>query len=340
MIVEFFDFEKKIKDNLLKNVLIFNSMDEERIKNSINFIKNKYINKDLVYMNYAEFDGSTIDKETIINACETMPFMSEKKIVVVYRGDFLKGNIRDDSNGMYKFLCQYIDKIPSFCILIIYSVLENKRDKISDKVKKLESKCCIIKDEKNRKDVHEKRIREILESKGKSIGKVELSLIASLLPNDTGIIENELEKLVSYVLDNEISKEHIITMFRKSTDDDIFDMVDKLANKEPEKGLIIFNKLIENGEKASGILFLIERQFRIMFYMKASMEDGITKQQFISKFRLNPYICEKTMRETEKFTLEGLKRDLSLCEETEKKLKSTYTSEKFEIEALIIRLGQ
>ena len=45
-------------------------------------------------MNYSKFDGNKADFETIVEACETMPFMSDKKVVVVYRATFL-----DDSAG-------------------------------------------------------------------------------------------------------------------------------------------------------------------------------------------------------------------------------------------------
>lgn len=340
MIIEFDEFERKRIKSDLCGGLIFASIDEERIKNSILNIKKKYISKEFEDLNYCKFDGNVVLKEDIINACETVPLMSDKKLVVIYRADFLRGNLKDDKNGIYKFLLDYLNKIPEYCILIIYCVLETKREKLSDKVKKIEGKCLVVKDDKNRRDVLERRIKDIIEAKGGNADRVIVSLLASMLPNDTGIIENEIEKLICYTLDRSITKEDIYKVFQKSTDDDIFDMIDKLSSKQPEKALMIFDKLINNGEKGMAILNLIERQFRIMFYMKVGSEEGKGKNDFISKFNLNPYICEKNMKEADKFPLDILKRNLSLCISTEKRLKSVSSDEKLEIESLIIRLSE
>lgn len=340
MLVEFDEFERKRMKADLSGGLVFASVDEERIKNSISNIKKKYISKDFEDLNYYKFDGSMVQKESIINACETLPFMSEKKLVVIYRADFLRGSTKDDKNGLGKFIIEYLSKVPNFCILIIYCVLETKREKISDRVKKLEAGCLVVKDDKNRRDVFERRIKEIIEAKGGDADRVLVSLIASVLPNDTGVIENEIEKLLCYTLDRKITKEDVYNVFKKSSDDDVFDMVDKLSTKQPEKALLIFNKLMNNGEKGMAILNLIERQFRIMFYMKIGKEEGKGKNDYVSKFKLNPYICEKNMKESEKFPLEILKRNLSLCVMTEKRLKSVSSDEKLEIESLIIRLSE
>lgn len=340
MFIEFDEFERKRIKSEISGGLVFVSVDEERIKNSISNIKKKYISKDFEDLNYYKFDGSIVQKETIINACETLPFMSEKKLVVIYRADFLRRSAKEDKSGMSKFIVEYLSKVPNYCILIIYCVLETKREKITEKVKKLEGSCLVVKDDKNRRDVFERRIKEIIEAKGGTADRVLVSLIASMLPNDTGVIENEIEKLLCYTLDRPITKEDIYKVFKKSTDDDVFDMVDKLSTKQPEKALMIFNKLMDNGEKGMAILSLIERQFRVMFYMKIGREEAKGKNDFVSKFNLNPYICEKNMKEAEKFPLEILKRNLSLCLSTEKRLKSVSSDEKLEIESLIVRLSE
>ena len=41
-------------------------------------------------LNYERLDGLTTTFNDIENACETMPFFGDKKVVVVYRANFLK----------------------------------------------------------------------------------------------------------------------------------------------------------------------------------------------------------------------------------------------------------
>ena len=95
--INYAELEKKIKKHELDNCYIFCGSDEKLIKDHVNFITNSVLDKNFIDLNYSKFDGSKTDFEIISDACETMPFMSDKKIVVVYRATFL-----EDSSGTKK----------------------------------------------------------------------------------------------------------------------------------------------------------------------------------------------------------------------------------------------
>ena len=56
-----------------------------------------------------------------------------------------------------------------------------------------------------------------------------------------------------------------------------------------------------------------------------------------SELRLHPYVCEKMISQSNKFTIKRLKRNIELCLETEKVLKSTSTDDKINIEVFMIK---
>lgn len=334
--IEFPDFEEKLKKSALNNSYIFCGVDEGLMQDNIKSLVNKNVDKTFRELNYVQFDGSTVDMDTVINTCETIPIMSDKKVVLVYRAKFLgEGEDRED-NKRFDKLIKYIENVPSFCILIVYYVFENDREKPSNKVKKLDKKTTVVRFDKLKGAALEKRVKSLFEKRGVEIGKIELKLFCDGLENNMNIISNEMDKLCSYTLDRGITKEDIIAMLPPKSDNDIFDLVDCISQKKPERALEILNELIFKGEKATYILFMIERQFNILFNLKLGVESGKNKDMLSKELKLNPYICEKMIAQSKRFSAKQLTNALEFCLNTEETLKSSSVSGKTEMELLII----
>ena len=340
--INFTDLEKRIKKHELDNCYIFCGSDEKLIKSHVEFITNNVLSGDFIDLNYSKFDGSKTDFETIGDACETMPFMSDKKVVVVYRASFLDDssgnkNSGDLKNKNFAMLNEYLKNPSPYCILIIYYVFTSDREKPSNKIKKLDKKACVIKVDKLRGEFLQKKCRDLFENAGKKIGKSELTLFCSQVDNNMEIILNEIEKLISFTQGREITKEDVLAMMPQKSENDIFNLVDYLSQKNIKRALDILNELIYKGEKIPLILFMIGRQFNLLFNIKLGIDSGKTKEVLASELKLHPYICEKMISQSMKFTLKGLKRNIELCLTTEKTLKSTSTDDKINIEVFMIK---
>ena len=72
-------YEKEIEKGNIKNGYIFCGLDEELIKDGIELIVKKEIAEEFKELNLIRIDGMNTNFDEIMNACETMPFMSEKK---------------------------------------------------------------------------------------------------------------------------------------------------------------------------------------------------------------------------------------------------------------------
>ena len=368
--IDFIEFEQNIKKGKIDNCYVFCGLDEDIIKDSIKLIINKVVNKDFLDFNYMQFDGGTVDSETIINNCETLPFMSEKKVVVVYRASFLgegktkksdkvsKGseeNIESEnpseegennesqviediklSKDTYKDISEYTKNLPNHCVLILYYIFNNKREKISGKIRKLDKKICIVSAGKPRRDSIEKKAKQLFEERGKDIDTACLKLFCREIENKLNIIANEVEKLCSYTMGRKITKEDIMIMLPAETDNDIFDFVDALGDKNVERAIDILNELTYKGQKIPVILRMVERQFSLLFKLRVGSENGKSKEALASEFKLHPYVCGKMIDQTRKFTLASLKKALELCLNAEEVLKSASINPMIEMELLIV----
>ena len=83
-------FLKNIKNNKIGNSYVFCGADEELIKESINSFTKKYTNDEMSNLNFVKFDGTDVTFDIIKNASETVPFFSDKKLILVKRANFIK----------------------------------------------------------------------------------------------------------------------------------------------------------------------------------------------------------------------------------------------------------
>ena len=90
-------YEQEIEKGKIKNGYGFCGLDEELIKDGINLITKREMSEELKDLNLIRIDGMNTTFDYIMNACETMPFMGDKKVVIVYRANFLQD--KSDSTG-------------------------------------------------------------------------------------------------------------------------------------------------------------------------------------------------------------------------------------------------
>lgn len=334
--IDVFTFNENIKKGILNNCYLFCGIDEQLMKDGINSIINKVLDKNFIDLNYVKFDGSTLENfEPVVNACETLPFMSDKKIVLVYRASFFQ---EDKNDNIFNRIYEYISNLPDYCILIFYDVFKSKRDKPGKKIYKIDKRACVVKADKIKGQQLEGKIKSFFEARGKQIGRIELKVFSSLMDeNNLNIIENEVEKLCCYTYEKSISKEDIKELFLKSNDDDIFDLINPISQKKVKEAIEVLNELIYKGEKIPYILNMVERQFSRLFRVKMLLENKKTKQDIMKELNIrSDYACDIIIGQSKKFTLKQLERALQLCLDCEQKIKSSTVNEKTEMELLVI----
>jgi DNA polymerase-3 subunit delta len=128
-LLEHSELEVNIKKGKYDNCYVFCGSDEALIKESVGLIADKVLDGAFKDLNYFQYDGMTADIDTVINACETIPFMSDRKVVVIFRADFLSDGEDKEFKKKYESLVSYKEKPASHCILIAYYVFENDREK-------------------------------------------------------------------------------------------------------------------------------------------------------------------------------------------------------------------
>lgn len=338
--IDFDVLEGEVKKGNINNSYIFCGLDEELIKEGIKLIVNTTIDKSLFDLNYIRLDGLTTTFDEIMNACETMPFIGEKKVVVVYRSSFLKDKTDSVGTKLYNDILNYLKDLPPYTVLIMYYLFNDKRDtpKKSFKIKALDKVSKVVYFDKLKKDRYYKKVEEIFKEKGKEIGKVELRYFAEKVQNNFDIIRREIDKLVSYTENRSINKSDIDKLITNSSEDDIFDLIDLISIKKIEKTLDLLYDLLTKSDQHMLIISNIENNFKRLYEIKIMLQSGARVNDISSKLKLPTFICEKLINQSNKFNIKQLQKIMKICLDTENKIKTTGVDKNMEMELMIFNI--
>src|SRR5690606_34931327 len=120
--MRFEDFIKDMREDKIKSVYLFYGEEDYLIDYSIKSLKEKYVNEGLETLNYIVLDGDNIEINHIYDACETLPFMSEKKVVIIKNlgifGSKTKGQGAEYFNQKKDELKNYISTLEDYICLV------------------------------------------------------------------------------------------------------------------------------------------------------------------------------------------------------------------------------
>ncbi|MPQ42260.1 DNA polymerase III subunit delta [Clostridium tarantellae] len=335
---------RELNEGKIRNCYIFCGLDEMLIKESIDTIVNKAIDKDFRELNITKIDGNNFKVEDFKIACETVPFLSEKKAIIVDRVPFLKEKLDSENQKNYNECIGYFKNPPDYCVLIVYVLLKDKRERIN-KLKKLmtlDKEACIVSIEKLKGEKFYKKVGSIFLELGGEISKVELRYFCELVENNFDIIKREVDKLVNYSNGRPITKKDIEILLPHKSESDIFDLVEFISIRKANEAIDLMNELVNKGENPIVILSQIRDQFQKLYRIKMRSQQGY-KIEEISKdfkgafgFSIPPFVVEKFINQGKKFSNKQINKCIKVCMESEKKLKSTNIDGKTELELMII----
>lgn len=205
--------------------------------------------------NFQKFDDDTFSADLVLDALETLPFASEKKVVLLK-------NITKFSEDFKKKLVAYLKSpLPSTCLVIFD--FANKFDfLISEKIsaKRL--------DEESLKNI----VEEELSKSHKAIKKEALSLLLSYCCDYYSLIKNELKKLSDAPTDV-ITEKDIANMVTKETEYSVFELTEALSRKDAKKAV----ELLSLMDKDTKTFNLILNHFRRLFFVAISKDEDLSK---------------------------------------------------------------
>ena len=236
-----------------KNYLIV-SNDKIVIDNKISKILSEINSKEIEIIKY---DMSEITIPFVIEELDTYNFLSNCKMVICYNSTFIEGEANKDIKALKNYILN-----PSDNYLVLVAT------KISDKkeIKELLDSGIEVIDSKISSEVLVKNNLKEFKMENKTVKY----FVSYCLSNNEKIL-NELEKLKHYKADSSdkiITVEDIDKVVIKEYDEDIFDLVNAIAQRNKNKCFDVYSRLFQKEKDTVNIIASIASQIRILYNVK------------------------------------------------------------------------
>lgn len=252
------------------------------------------------------YDMTEFPIEMALEDAETLPFLSDRRIVIVKNPFFLTSENKLASQTEVehdlKRLEQYLEN-PSSYATVIFEAPYAKLDERKKIVQLLKKSAQVI--EAN--TLQQKEVYAWIHNESRKL-KIEMDEDAvkqlySLVGNDLQRLKNELEKLSLYAGEQRtVTKEAIDLLVARTLEDNIFVLVDHVVNKRMDEAFQTMLDLFDQKEEPIKIVALLARQFRIIAQVHALRNKGYTAKQMASYLKLHPFVIQKTMQQANKFS--------------------------------------
>lgn len=281
---------------------------------------------DQTSMNFSRYEGDGINPGEVIDMAETMPFLSDKRVILIENSGYFKSGCPE--------LADYL-KNPSETTFFIFAEKEvDKRKDIYKTVSKTGFEmCCDEQDENTLKTWIAAKAR----SEGKSISPRALAFMLERVGTDMSNISTELEKLICYAMDrDQITEEDIEAVCANWLTNRIFAMTDAIASQNQKRAIDLYYDLLALKEAPAKILALITRQFNLMLQAKEMSANNRDKGTIASALKIAPFLVDKYLGWARQYSFEQLHDALELCAANDEAVKTGKLDYVISVEMVII----
>ena len=279
-------------------------------------------------MNYSCYEGKKTDVKEIIDLAETLPFFSERRLIVFEDTGFFKTGGND--------LADYISGgIPQTTYFIF---VENEVDKRSRMYKAVKAKGHIVELGAQDENTLRKWVSGLVRKEKKEMSQPDIAYFLNKVGTDMENITKELEKLFCYCLDREVvTRKDVDAVCVTQITNHIFDMVNAVAAKDQRKALDLYYDLLALKESPMRILALMSKEYRDLFHVKELSRQGYGRKDIASKAGLHPFVAGKYMDLAKKFQPGELRKVMEESADLEQRVKTGFMSDSLAVELFIVK---
>lgn len=278
-------------------------------------------------LNYTRFENKQASENDLIEICDTMPFLSDRRIVVL------------EDSGLFKEknekLAEYFNDLPEYLTVIFVNPDMDKRSRLYKSVSKYNG---VIEFRTQDESYITNWILSEIKNSGKKIRRSTLEMFLSGCGTDLGFISCELEKLISYSGEREeITSEDIKQVCSPQIENRIFDMISDMASGKRKEALEKYNELILLKEPPMKMLALMERQFRQLLDIRQLLAKGQGEKLIAETLGLHPYAVKKNMPLARKYSENEIRDVLEEMVSYDEDVKSGRMNDRIAVELMLMR---
>ncbi|HOJ33226.1 MAG TPA: DNA polymerase III subunit delta [Candidatus Hydrogenedentes bacterium] len=285
----------------------------------------RFVEPSLRDLAYSVFYADEADPRDIAGTANTVPFLSEKRLVVVQRAEAYL------SENTAKPILHYLEN-PAETTLLIF--VANQIDRRSKFYKFFDKAGTVVECGELKKSEIASWARGKINSQGKSITPEALEKLVDRSGTRLSDIYNSIQIVCAYVGENEkIQLSDVETACSSVRDEEIWALTDAIAASDTSRALRVLHEILDAGTHEMQILGSINWLLESAYALAANNT---------SSKKLHSFAAEKIRPLARKIPLKKFPAAFSLCMETDLMLRTTGTNKTLAylaLELLIVKLS-
>ncbi len=307
------------------------------------------------------FNGTEVDLKNVVMSSNTLPFLSEQRLIIVdglpkkkrgesttSAGDTTKGGKAKKGKksgksavgraGFEKELAEHVASMPDTTTLIV--LVEEALESGNVLVKAAEQRGKVIQSMLPKGAALDKWITNRAKNTGVKIMPEANNLLANFIGNNLRLLANEIDKLAMYAgVGATITIEDVRQLSAHVQEARIFDLTDALAQRNRKQALNILHDLLADGEPPLKMISTITSQVRSLLLVKELAQKGLRGGQIASTLGIAPFIADKALRQVGNFNVTQLENAYHQLLSTDAALKRSRLTPELALDLLIINFG-
>jgi len=277
-------------------------------------------------LNFASYDADQTRPAEVITACNTLPCMAQRRIVLV------KGAHHYSQSDLRTFI-PYLHS-PSPTTALIFTA-----EKVPAEFLKEAKDGAFHFQPLPLKEIP-RWIRTIAQELGKDIAPDAVGYIQEAVGRDLQGLSHELSKASLYIGERgriELADvEGVVSEVRTTT---IFELTKAIGERDLKRTFRALERIWESGEPPLKILGMISRQFRHLLITKEVQANGGGAEEIKKQIGVpNPYYLKELAAQAKGFSQGALRRAMKTLWETDLRFKRSSLSKRLLLEGLVITL--
>ena len=309
-----------------RTMSLCNKLLENFLKVNLNHEIHKKKSKPFACCYIKLFEGKNISPGELVDLAETLPFFADYRLILAENSGFFKKSCEE--------LADYLKQVPPTTIFVFVEEEVDKRGKMYKAVKKAGR---AVEFARQADALLMQWALGRMKRENKKITQNAMQLFLEKTGNDMENIDRELEKLFCYTLGKDaITAEDVENICTGQTTGKIFEMVNHIAEGRKKQALELYYDLLALKEPPMRILFLVARQFQILFQVKELGRQGHDRKFIASKAGIPEFSVNRNLAQAGRFTLEGLKSAVAGCVQAEEDIKTGNMDAQMAVELLVV----
>lgn len=322
--------------------------DDFAIRQALDGIKKGIGDAGALMSNTSVLDGRQVTLEQLRHACETVPFLSEKRLVVIeglferFGGGNKRGRKKASGQSArqeeYQAIADCIKELPEFTELVIIGGEVKAGNPLLHELSafiRIKSFPLLNKSQLGQ------WIAQRVKTAGGTISTQAVELLGRFVGNDLWTMSNEVDKLISFTDGRRIEEGDIRAVVSYAQEASIFAMIDAVLEFRVGVAQELLQQLFKHGAAPAQILVMLSRQVRIIFQMKEMRRQKKTRADIQSKLGLTrDFVIRKAWDQVDRYSTARLREVYHRILETDISIKTGKLEGEVALNILFAELGQ